>query len=77
MAYASQSGRARTNPSSPQAFGVCDRCGRWWNFVQLRYQYDWRGAALLNTYALVCPECYDTPNEQYRPLMITPDPAPV
>ena len=53
MGYASKSGRARTSPSNPQAFAVCDRCGIWYNHVDLKYQFEWRGATLQNIQILV------------------------
>ena len=77
MAYASRSGRARTSATSPQAFGVCDRCGEWWNFVNLSWQYDWRGASIQNLYIKVCPHCRDTPQEQLRAIVLPPDPEPI
>jgi len=77
MAYASRSGRARTSSSNPQAFGVCDRCGFWYNLVNLRWQYDWRGATMQNIRLLVCNTCYDTPQEQLRAIVLPADPTPV
>jgi len=77
MAYASRSGRARTSPTNPQAFGVCDRCGIWYNFVNLQWQYDWRGAALQNLRILVCNTCLDTPQEQLRAIVVPADPTPI
>lgn len=77
MAYASRSGRARTSASSPQAFGVCDRCGIWYNHVNLRWQYDWRGTTMQNIRLLVCNTCYDTPQEQLRAIVLPADPTPI
>lgn len=77
MSYASRSGRARTSPSNPQAFAVCDRCGIWHNFVDLQWQFDWRGAALQNLRLLVCRECLDTPQEQLRAIVVPADPTPI
>ena len=77
MAYASRSGRARTNASSPSAHAICDRCGFRWNFSDLKFQYDWRGAALQNLRILVCPTCYDTPQEQLRAIVVPADPTPI
>ena len=77
MAYASQSGRARTSPSNPQAFAVCDRCGMWYNRVNLRWQFDWRGATIQNTRVLVCDPCYDTPQAQLRAIVVPADPVPI
>jgi len=77
MAYASQSGRARTSSKKPQAFAVCMRCGLWYNRVDLNFQYDWRGTALQNLYILVCERCTDTPQEQLRAIQLPADPTPV
>jgi len=77
MAYASQSGRARTSASNPQAFGVCQRCGFWYNHVDLRFQFDWRGASLQNLQILVCQPCYDVPTEQLRAIVVPADPIPI
>jgi len=77
MAYASKSGRARTSPSNPEAFGVCDRCAIWYNHVDLRWQYDWRGASLLNLGLLVCSSCYDEPQDQLRAIILPADPVPI
>lgn len=77
MAYASQSGRARTDPSNPAAFAVCDRCNRWYNHKQLRWQYDFRGPVLQNIRLLVCDECYDTPQDQLRAITLPADPMPI
>lgn len=77
MAYASRSGRARTSPSSPRAFAVCDRCALWYNHYQLKWQYDWAGASLVNKRLLVCRTCYDEPQEQLRSIVIPADPVPI
>ena len=77
MAYASQSGRARTSSSSPQAHAICDRCGFRYNHVDLQWQYDWRGAALQNIRILVCNSCVDTPQEQLRAIVVPADPTPI
>lgn len=77
MAYASRAGRARTNPTNPQAHAICDRCGFRYNHVDLRWQYDWRGASLANIRLLVCNTCYDTPQEQLRAIVVPADPVPI
>ena len=77
MAYASRSGRARTSAKSPRAFGVCDRCGQWWNWVDLRFQFDWRGPTVQNLRILVCKHCYDTPQAQLRSIVLPQDPVPI
>jgi hypothetical protein len=77
MGYASQSGRARTSARNPQAHAICDRCGFRYNHVNLRWQYDWRGASLMNIRLLVCNPCYDNPQEQLRAIVVPADPVPI
>lgn len=77
MSYASRAGRARTSAKNPQAFAVCDRCGIWYNHVNLRFQYDWRGASLQNIKLLVCNTCYDEPQSQLRAIVVPADPVPI
>jgi hypothetical protein len=77
MAYASQAGRARTSSTNPQAHGICDRCGFRYNFVDLRWQFDWRGASLKNLYIKVCDRCEDVPQEQLRAIILPADPVPI
>lgn len=77
MAYASQSGRARTSAKNPRAFSVCQRCGIWNNRVNLQFQFEWRGATLQNTFILVCKTCLDIPQEQNRAITLPADPVPI
>lgn len=77
MSYASQAGRAKTSPRNPQAHAICDRCGFRYNFVNLHWQFDWRGAALQNTRILVCNDCLDTPQQQLRAIVVPADPTPI
>jgi hypothetical protein len=77
MAYASKAGRARVSQRKPEAQAVCQRCGIWYNRVDLRFQYDWRGAQLQNLYILVCDRCYDHPQEQLRSITLPADPVPI
>ena len=78
MSYASRSGRARTDPQNPNAFGVCDRCGIWHNLKDLVWQYEWRGNELVDIHIRVCTvTCLDVPFELNRPLYLPPDPPPV
>ena len=77
MGYASQAGRARTSSKNPQAFGVCDRCGMWYNHVDLAWQFDWGGASLINKRILVCKPCNDIPQNQLRAIVLPADPVPI
>jgi hypothetical protein len=45
--------------------------------VNLKWQFDWRGASLMNIRLLVCNDCYDTPQEQLRAIIVPADPVPV
>jgi len=77
MAYASQSGRARTSLRSPQAHAICDRCNFRFNHVDLQWQYDFAGSGLINKQILVCRRCLDTPQEQLRAIILSADPVPI
>ena len=77
MGYASRQGRARVSASSPTAAGVCDRCGFVYQFSDLKWQMDWRGATLQNLRILVCRPCLDTPQEQLRAIVVPADPTPI
>lgn len=77
MAWASISGRAKTSPSNPQAHAICDRCGFRYNHVNLKWQFDWAGASLINKRILVCDSCYDKPQEQLRAIIVPADPVPI
>jgi hypothetical protein len=45
--------------------------------VNLRWQYDWAGASLINKRILVCNTCYDEPQQQLRAIIIPADPTPI
>lgn len=76
MAYASRVGRASTSPRNPLATGVCDRCGIWYDLVNLRFQYIWAGPTLQRINLRVCPTCLDVPQEQNRSIRLPADPKP-
>jgi hypothetical protein len=77
MSYASRSGKARTSTKNPQAHAICDRCGGRYNHVNLSWQFDWAGAALINKRILVCNHCTDTPQQQLRSIVLPADPPVV
>jgi hypothetical protein len=77
MGWASQSGRAITNPEAPRAFAVCDNCGIWYNHYKLRYNFEWQGVQLVNRGFLVCEQCQDKPNPQLKARLMPPDPVPI
>jgi hypothetical protein len=67
----------RTNPRSPQAIAVCDRCGFWFNHCNMSFQQEWRGNNLTDIRLLVCRKCYDVPFQLNRPLVLPQDPPPI
>jgi hypothetical protein len=77
MAYASRAGRARVSAKKPEAQARCDRCSFWYNWVDLKWQYDWRGPTLANIRILVCNRCYDVPQENLRAIVLPADPVPI
>lgn len=77
MAYASRLGRARVDPSHPQAAARCDRCQSIYNRVDLSWQYDFRGKELRNIRLLVCRDCTDKPFQHWKPIVTGPDPIPI
>lgn len=70
-------GRARVDPSSPRAWGTCDRCGFNHNLENLTYQFQYAGTGLINTRLRVCSRCLDVPSEFLRTIVLPPDPLPV
>ena len=70
-------GRARVDPTNPQAFAVCDRCRMLYNHAELRWQYQYCGSSLVNTRLLVCERCLDKPHEFARPVILPADPVPI
>lgn len=76
MAYRAN-GRARVDANAPSAFARCDRCGFWYNHKSLKFQFDYRGPRLTNLRFLVCEKCYDKPQAQLKPILLTQDPMPV
>jgi|LakMenEpi03Aug12_release.lakeMendotaPanAssembly.Ray.scaffolds.fasta_scaffold461909_1 hypothetical protein len=77
MPYASKQGRTKIDSRSPSASGQCDRCGFLYNHSHLRWQLDYSGSGLYNKRILVCENCYDTPQQQLKVIVIPPDPMPV
>lgn len=75
MVYTSP--RAPVDPSNPEPPGYCDRCNAKVLHRELQWQYQWAGPALVNTGYLVCHRCLDAPNDQFRTIVIGPDPVPV
>ncbi len=71
-------GRARVSPRNPQAIGVCQRCGLWYQRSELVPQYEWAGVKMQNLELYICTRtCYDIPQHQLKTIIIPPDPMPV
>ena len=78
MGFNSIQGRAFTDPSAPEPFGICDRCNFRYLLSDLEWQHDYRGNTLKNLRILVCKvRCLDMPQDQFRPIVVPPDPVPV
>lgn len=59
----------------PVPAAICDRCGFRYNLNKLQYQFDYLGSrSPQNRRILVCDRCYDVPNPQLTPLILSPDP---
>jgi hypothetical protein len=70
-------GRAEVDADNPRAWATCDQCGFNYNLFRLRYQYKYAGTSLINTNFLVCPTCLDTPNPNFKTIVIPADPKPI
>ena len=77
MSIAGLQGRAFTDPTAPEAPGICDRCGCKYLLKELSWQFEYRGNSLVNIRLLVCPPCLDVPFIFNKPLILPPDPVPV
>lgn len=56
--------------------GECDRCGLWHSLDAMSRQFQWAGNSLVDTGLLVGSDCLDVPQDQYRSLILPPDPVP-
>ena len=70
-------GRAVVDLENLDAFAISDRSGFLFNHGDLQWQYEWRGNQLQNLWILVPESELDTPQEQFRPVFLPPDPVPV
>lgn len=77
MPIAMRSGRARISLRHPRALGECDRCGFIDNHDRLIRQRQWAGNTLRDVGLLVCGRCLDVPQDQYRTVILPPDPFPI
>ena len=59
-------------------WSTCDDCGFINNLSDLQFQYAYNGGSSpINTGFLVCRRCIDPINEQFKLLIIPPDPPPI
>ena len=71
---------ACVDTTNPSAWAECSRCGFWYNREDLGWQYEWAGQSLFNTGVLLCltgNKCWDVPQEQFRTIILPPDPPPI
>src|SRR6266516_1057978 len=68
---------ADTDPRVPRAWATCDRCGEIWNHYKLEWQYEWGAKKPYNTRILVCEYCRDEMQEQFKSIILPPDPLPI
>jgi hypothetical protein len=57
--------------------GECDLTGFWYPLAQMRRKFEWAGNTLVDTGLLVGPDQLDKPQDQYRSIILPPDPRPV
>lgn len=68
------------DPNNPRAVGVCDGCGWWVNYKDLKKDMQYRGGTTpVWTGFLVCTKCLDVPNPapQFKTIVLPPDPVPL
>jgi hypothetical protein len=68
--------RAPVNSFHPEPPGYCDRCGFKYPLARLSEEWIWAGPSMVNTHLMVCRTCEDKPQEQFRTIVIGPDPVP-
>jgi hypothetical protein len=69
--------RAGVDIDRPVAWATDDRSGFICNHSDLRWEVQWAGMQLVRTGFLVHTDFLDIPNEQFRTLIIPPDPDPL
>ena len=77
MAYRPHPKRASTNPSNPAAWATSDRSGFVVNHKDMAWQREWAGNQIINKRILVHPSELDKLQEQFRSLVLPPDPVPI
>lgn len=69
--------RTQTDPTSPRAWGTCQRSGFIGEQHLLEWQYEWRGTQLINTQILCVPDQIDRPQRQLGTIILPPDPVSI
>lgn len=77
MAHRPHPKGARTNPSYPQGWATCQRCGLVYNLVDLADQKQWAGLRLISLNLQVCEPCLDIPQRQLGSIVLQADPEPL
>lgn len=68
---------ADVDQDNPQTWATDDFTGFVTNLNKMRWQMQWAGNQLINQRFLVHPDFLDIPQEQFRTLVLPPDPAPL
>lgn len=63
--------------NNPDPWATSDRSGFIGNLSTLKFQWQYAGPTLINTGLMVNPDELDKPNEQFRTIVIPPDPNPL
>ena len=69
--------RARTNATSPEAWGTSQRNSMVGNQRNLMWQMEWAGTQIINTRVLVFEDEYDIPQRQLGTIILPPDPVSI
>ena len=69
--------RARTNSTSPEAWGTDQKSGFVGNQRNLCWQMEWAGTQLINTRILCYADQLDIPQRQLGTIILPPDPVSI
>lgn len=70
--------KVHVDPRNPRGVAMCDGCGFWVNYPELRERQEYRGGwAPVGTGLYVCKTCDDVPQPYYRRQVLAPDPVPL
>lgn len=66
------------DPKNPGGVAMCDGCGFWVNYSEIRERKQYRGGwSPVGTGLYVCKTCDDVPQPYYRRQVLQPDPVPL